>query len=210
MNIIKKRLGERLKAIRNLHGYTQETLAEKVGINLRQLARIEAGESFVTSDTLYRICVVLGISPAVLFDFEIEEAFATNTGKYLHFNVIETNNIIKFIPKIGIENSPNSGESFDEKMITTAQKMQQDVSVDKFVGNILCSSKIYTQRGKIQLQETILARENKLKNLKESLNRIVNDRNKIDYMVLAFQSLYNRKALEQFQFLVKGLELSLE
>ena len=77
--------------------------------------------------------------------------------------------IIKFIPKIGIENSPNSGESFDEKMITTAQKMQQDVSVDKFVGNILCSSKIYTQRGKIQLQETILARENKLKNLKESL-----------------------------------------
>ena len=46
-----------------------------------------------------------------------------------------------------------------------------------------------------------------LEQLKENLLKIANDEKKLEYMNLAFNSLYSSKALEQFQFLIKGLEL---
>ena len=73
MDIIKRGFGEQLKVMRKIKGLTQESLAERIGINLRQLARIEAGESFVSSQTLYKICNVLEVSPMVLFNFDLEQ-----------------------------------------------------------------------------------------------------------------------------------------
>ena len=71
MNIINKGFGEQLKQYRKLRNITQEKFSEKIGINLRQLARIEAGESFVSAETLLKICIILEISPSKLFDFNI-------------------------------------------------------------------------------------------------------------------------------------------
>ena len=68
MDSITKRFGENLKYNRKLMGLTQIQLAESVGINLRQLARIESGESFVTSDTLQKLCNILNIQPKALFE----------------------------------------------------------------------------------------------------------------------------------------------
>ena len=55
-----------LKELRKIRNFTQEKLAESIGINLRQLARIEAGESFVSSDTLLKICTALETTPKSL------------------------------------------------------------------------------------------------------------------------------------------------
>ena len=70
MNDMKKLFGKRLKYIRENNGYTQEKFAEKIDINSRALSSIECGKSFVTSDTLARICTALEINPKVLFDFD--------------------------------------------------------------------------------------------------------------------------------------------
>ena len=51
---IKKLLGKRIKELRTQRGWTQEKFAEYINITLRQLARIEAGES-LTSDNLNEI-----------------------------------------------------------------------------------------------------------------------------------------------------------
>ena len=131
MDIIKKQFGERLKIIRNLKGLTQEILAEKIGINWRQLARIEAGESFIKSDTLYKICQILNITPSILFDFNIQDnILMTGTDNKVHFNVIKTGNIIKLVTKNEIENATdnstlkeNDSNSFDNKMLSIAQKL---------------------------------------------------------------------------------------
>lgn len=72
MDCIKKAFGSRLKSLRKSKNYTQEQLAEKIGVNIRQLARIEAGESFVTAETLYKICIILEAPPGLLFDFEFD------------------------------------------------------------------------------------------------------------------------------------------
>lgn len=133
MDIIKKGFGICLKNMRKEKNLTQEKLAEKIGINLRQLARIEAGESFVTSDTLLKICNVLETSPHKLFDFNL-----TNN---------ETN--------------------------------QSDVN--KQLADIL--TKIRT-----------LAREPQ----------------KLEYITLAYNSLFDKNSLYELKLLIKGIELTKE
>lgn len=70
---IKKELGKRIKALRIQNGYTQEKLSELIDISQRALSSIEAGENFVTSDTIDKLMVAFGIT--------IEEFFATNKYK---------------------------------------------------------------------------------------------------------------------------------
>ncbi len=133
MNDIKKNFGILLKQVRKQKKFSQEILAEKIGINIRQLARIEAGESFITSETLYNICETLRISPKILFDFQISE-----------------NNDIKMQP---------------------------------------------TQQNPIY------------KKLKSKLDNIATDTKKLEFINIAFDSIYNKHALKSLKLLIKGLEL---
>ena len=130
MNVIKKGFGNRLNILRKSQNLTQEKLAEKIGINLRQLARIEAGESFVTADTLFNICKVLGISPNMLFEFEIQEL-----------------------------------EKKEENML--------------------------------------------LKTLEKNISSISNETKKIEFLNLAYNSLFDKNALNELKTTIKGIELTL-
>ena len=66
---IKKLLGKRIKGIRTRQGFTQENLAEKIGVGQRNLSKIECGSNFVTSETLARILSALNVEAKELFDF---------------------------------------------------------------------------------------------------------------------------------------------
>ena len=46
MNRIKELLGRRIKELREKRGYTQQQLAEKIGIDQRNLSKIECGITF--------------------------------------------------------------------------------------------------------------------------------------------------------------------
>lgn len=141
MSIIKKGFGERLKTLRKLKGFTQESLAEKIGINLRQLARIEAGESFISSETLFNICNTFNVSPKILFDFDLEYL---NNVTSLSLNVIN----------------------------------KDDSALEKY------------------------------EILKTHIEGISDDIKKLEYMTLAFNSLQNKRALEELKILIKGIELT--
>lgn len=67
---IKKQLGSKIKRVCQNRGYTQEQLAEKIGIAARTLSGIEIGENFVTADTLDKLLNVLDISGSELFAFD--------------------------------------------------------------------------------------------------------------------------------------------
>ena len=69
---LKEDFGKSLKAIRTLKGITQEKLAELIGIEQRQLSRIETGKSFISFGTLEKICLVLDVAPAELFKFDLD------------------------------------------------------------------------------------------------------------------------------------------
>lgn len=66
----KKLFGTQVKLLRNFRKLTQEELSEQINIDIRQLARIEAGTSFVTSETIEKLCTALNVTYKELFDFE--------------------------------------------------------------------------------------------------------------------------------------------
>ena len=69
MNKIKELLGKRIKELREKRGYTQQQLAEKVGIDQRNLSKIECGITF-PSKSLEELARCLHISLPELFDLD--------------------------------------------------------------------------------------------------------------------------------------------
>ena len=65
----KKLLGKRIKEIRKQTGYTQEKLAEIIGVDITTLSGIESGRHFPSLITLEKIAKVLDVALITLFDF---------------------------------------------------------------------------------------------------------------------------------------------
>lgn len=55
-------MGKRVRFIRRCQDITQEQLAEKVGISTSFVGHIERGTRAVSVDTLFKLCVALGVS----------------------------------------------------------------------------------------------------------------------------------------------------
>ena len=208
MDIIKKRFGEQLKYLRKIKNYTQESLSEAIGINLRQLARVEAGESFVSSDTLYKICKTLEISPQVLFNFDLEEELLmTGTDNRLYFNVTKNGKILTLVLKNDNKTDEVNEQSFDTRMLSIAQRLQKEIFVNEIEDGVEICTKLYSPNGEIK---TINNSENKYELLKNNINSIAKDKKKLEYMNLAYESLFDKEALKELKTLIKGIELTQE
>ena len=64
---IDKTFGKILKDFRLKHNYTQEVMAEKLGISLKYISRIENGYSGIKTRTLINYMNILGITPNTIF-----------------------------------------------------------------------------------------------------------------------------------------------
>lgn len=62
-----------IKELRQRKGLSQEELAEKSGLNLRTVQRIENGETEPRGDSLKRIAAALDITPNELIDWAVRE-----------------------------------------------------------------------------------------------------------------------------------------
>ena len=63
---------ERLAALRKEHGFTQQQMADKIGMHVSQLKRYESGASQPTIEVFRRIALALNVSADMLL-FEIDE-----------------------------------------------------------------------------------------------------------------------------------------
>lgn len=70
MSNLKVLFGKRVKKFRTKKKLSQEELAERIGIAVTNMGKIERGESFVTAPTLEKLADVLDIEVKYLFDFE--------------------------------------------------------------------------------------------------------------------------------------------
>lgn len=66
---IQQQLGQRIKELRKIKGFSQEQFAEKIDIATNTLSSIETGNAFMTAPTLEKIVEVLQVSPKDLFSF---------------------------------------------------------------------------------------------------------------------------------------------
>lgn len=89
---VKILLGEKIKRLRKQRGYTQEQFAEIIEITPRNLCRIEAGNSFVTSDTLDKILTALNVPADILFSYEhLKDEKELIADIYTYIDKIKTN-----------------------------------------------------------------------------------------------------------------------
>lgn len=214
MSSFKKTFGERLKQIRKLNNFTQEKLAESIGINLRQLARIEAGESFVTAETLEQICYILNISPSVLFDFPIiNDTKMTASGETVHFNVVKEGNVIHLVNKETFVKSKEKNKSknsmagnIDDKMIKLAIKLNKDITVDEYEDGIIVVTKIFKPDGKVEFLQQNTTEQDILA-LKKKIDSFSQDTKKISFINLAIDALSDSSSRQQLKMIIEGMDL---
>ena len=84
-------IGENIRKVRDLKGFSQQALAESIGLSQKQLSRIETNQVSPTFDTLEKICEALGITLKNLLLFNEDLVFNNynenhNGGKFIAYN----------------------------------------------------------------------------------------------------------------------------
>ena len=85
---VKEKLGNRIQFLRRTRGYSQERLAEIMGINGKYLSGIERGKENPTLELLIRLAAGLGVEIEEIFHIEYEKQKPTELRKKLR-NLID-------------------------------------------------------------------------------------------------------------------------
>ena len=64
---LKRHVAARIAEIRRTQGWTQEVLAERLGVSLRYMQSVEAGTQNLTLETIAKVATALRISAVQLF-----------------------------------------------------------------------------------------------------------------------------------------------
>lgn len=70
MTDIKQLIGKRIKSIRKKKGFTQEKLAELIGVESQSLSYMETGKFSPSPDTLSKLAEILNVPPYEFYFFE--------------------------------------------------------------------------------------------------------------------------------------------
>lgn len=65
--------GQKVRGLRNKLGISQEKLAGRAGITRNRMNIIEQSERNVSTDTLFRLCMILGVTPQDVVVFVEDE-----------------------------------------------------------------------------------------------------------------------------------------
>jgi len=66
-DILRKKIGKKIKLARKQSNYTQENLAEKTSLSTRYISQLERGLAFGSASTIINICNALNINSDFLF-----------------------------------------------------------------------------------------------------------------------------------------------
>jgi transcriptional regulator with XRE-family HTH domain len=80
------KLGNKIRVFRQIKGYSQEVMAENLGISNTGYAKMERGESKITEERLQKIANILGITTEDLQNFDEKMIFKDcNNSKFTQF-----------------------------------------------------------------------------------------------------------------------------
>ncbi len=217
MSDFKVLFGQRIKELRKNRGLTQEKLAELVGMNQRQLSRIESGVNFASSETIVRLSIALDVEPKCFFEFDWQysaEYLRTGTDERPLLRLVEKDNIVtvksaSVEPKVIKEIRKIPADKSEESMIILSKKLNKPVTVEYFVGKNRIGVRTYYPDGTIENviteQETLL--ENRVNALIDKIKKLSSDTRYLEYLELATEALNDKKSFEELQLILKGIEL---
>lgn len=74
-------LGNKILALRKAHGLTQEQLADKIGMSVSAVNRIECGQRQPRLATIQKIADCFNVDPNFLYDFKISSSALSQKGR---------------------------------------------------------------------------------------------------------------------------------
>lgn len=75
LDMPQREVGQRISKIRRLRGYSEEYMAQRLGISQRQYSRYETGESPLAPERLTAVCEVLEVKEQDLLNFDERMVF---------------------------------------------------------------------------------------------------------------------------------------
>ena len=78
IEILTTKAPKRLKVLRELHDYTQEYVADKVGLSQAAYGNLERGSSEISIKNLINVCKVYSITIDDFADFDLNKIVAKN------------------------------------------------------------------------------------------------------------------------------------
>ena len=133
-------LGENIQTIRKHRGMKQQELADKIGINMQSLSKIERGVNYPTFDTLEKIMDVLKLLQVMTGDARYKRIFGKKKeGVHSMCDVAER------LEKMGWEKGQMEGkiegkilvyknlrrEGFDEKEARRLTELPEDITLEQ-------------------------------------------------------------------------------
>ena len=218
MTYLKQAFGQNLRLLRKARGFTQEQLSELINLNQRQLTRVESGDSFVSSTVLEKLVVALNVDIKTLFDFKLKEVILNKTGTddNFHYKIIKTDNVIRLQKINTLQKTPQIEEEKiiesapDEYLINTAKMLNTSITAQYLKDKRLAYTYIYHPNGKIDLIKAgnVNTEENKnIEKLLDKIKKIAANKQQVNYINLAFESLSNKTARQELKMILNGMDL---
>ena len=87
----------KIKQIRELKNFTQDYVAQKLGLSTRAYSKIETGETQLTINRLNEISAILGVQPLEVLGFDDKKIFNINnsTGNNGYNNILYPDKLIQ-------------------------------------------------------------------------------------------------------------------
>ncbi|MFZ4436087.1 MAG: helix-turn-helix domain-containing protein [Flavobacterium psychrophilum] len=87
----------KIKQIRELKNFTQDYVAQKLGLSTRAYSKIETGETQLTINRLNEISSILGVQPLEVLGFDDKKIFNINnsTGNNGYNNILYPEKLIQ-------------------------------------------------------------------------------------------------------------------
>ena len=213
MKEFREAFGKRIKQLRKNRRITQEQLAEIIGLNPRQLTRIETGENFPSADTLVKISKALELDVKYLFNFDWDSEFvalAAGTDAKPIIRLVQKDEVVTHSIGDEIKSTKHfSVSQVEDTMKKLAKKINKPLTVEYFIRKNRANIKTYYPNGKTELLlSDIDIRENEeYKMLCNELKKFMKSPSKLEFIKLALQVFDKKEAAEKLQLMLKGMDL---
>lgn len=211
---IAKALGINIKKYRKACGLSQEQLSEMVGIQPRQMSKLETGVHFPSARTLESICASLDISPKELFtfdfDFSEEVCLANGTYNISNYRVLKSENVYHLLNKENKSRdtyTQKNEKQIEQQFIDMAVRTKETISVEYFENNQYTNTIIYYPDGSYKIFDNN-SDNKKLNQILKDIVKISNDKEKLEFIDLALSAFENPDVIPELELILKGLKLA--
>ncbi len=208
-----KALGINIKKYRKSRNLCQEQLSEMVGIQPRQMSKLETGVHFPSAKTLESICITLDVSPKELFDFDIvytdKSCLVDGTYNISNYRVLKSENVYQLLNKESKSRDilTNSSEKYiEQRFIDMAIRTKETIAVEYFENNKYANTIIYYPDGTYKIFNT--DKNAMINKLLKDIIKISNDEAKMEFINLALSVFENSDVIPQLELILKGLKLA--